>query len=216
MSVTHQILLLLFILAFFQLNVAQQSQSDGSSASSGSYAPAAQPQPQQQQQSYYGQSQQQQQIAEPQPQQVQYAPQQVQAVTPLPLFTMFPPLFTYAPPPSSYYSGNGVGAGSYGSNVAAGSAVSAIATGNNGPTYGPSNPNRVPPVVVTEFGFAPGTLPMYCGYNVNPLPVYNTPYKKCIPNHPMCGLLFTCILDVDPKTGQPYSVPWQNLPAFFA
>ena len=52
-----------------------------------------------------------------------------------------------------------------------------------------------------SFDFASGTPVLYCSYGVNPIPVYNTPKKKCIPYHPLCGLTFTCIFDIDPRTG---------------
>lgn len=52
-----------------------------------------------------------------------------------------------------------------------------------------------------DFSFAPGTLPMPCGYGVNPVPIYNSPYKKCIPNSPLCGWAFTCIFNLD-KNGK--------------
>lgn len=52
-----------------------------------------------------------------------------------------------------------------------------------------------------NFDFAPGTPVIYCAYGANPIPRYNTPYKKCIPYHPLCGITFTCIFDVDPETG---------------
>ena len=42
-----------------------------------------------------------------------------------------------------------------------------------------------------NFDFAPGTPVVYCAYGANPIPVYNTPYKKCIPYHPLCGITFT-------------------------
>ncbi|CAK5125503.1 unnamed protein product [Meloidogyne enterolobii] len=52
-----------------------------------------------------------------------------------------------------------------------------------------------------NFDFAPGTPVIYCAYGANPIPRYNTLYKKCIPYHPLCGITFTCIFDVDPETG---------------
>jgi hypothetical protein len=42
-----------------------------------------------------------------------------------------------------------------------------------------------------NFDFAPGTPVVYCAYGANPIPSYNTPYKKCIPYHPLCGITFT-------------------------
>lgn len=47
-----------------------------------------------------------------------------------------------------------------------------------------------------EFWFAEGTAHTYCSYGVNPVPRYNTPHKKCVPNHPECGIIFSCIIDV--------------------
>jgi len=44
-----------------------------------------------------------------------------------------------------------------------------------------------------NFDFAPGTPVIYCAYGANPIPRYNTPYKKCIPYHPLCGITFTVI-----------------------
>lgn len=41
-----------------------------------------------------------------------------------------------------------------------------------------------------------------CGLNCSfpttgmPVPMYSTPRKQCIPNHPLCGLAFTCLMDV--------------------
>jgi len=29
-----------------------------------------------------------------------------------------------------------------------------------------------------------------------PTPLYNTPRKKCIPHSPLCGITFTCVMDV--------------------
>lgn len=52
---------------------------------------------------------------------------------------------------------------------------------------------------IYDYTFAPGTLPTFCGYGVNPIPIYNTPYKKCIPNDPFCGLFYTCIMDVNER-----------------
>jgi hypothetical protein len=73
---------------------------------------------------------------------------------------------------------------------------------------------------IYNFDFAPGTSVIYCAYGANPIPRYNTPYKKCIPYHPLCGITFTvsflknqnnflnifqCIFDVDPTTGHVWS-----------
>ncbi|KAI6236137.1 hypothetical protein M3Y95_00125700 [Aphelenchoides besseyi] len=57
----------------------------------------------------------------------------------------------------------------------------------------PPNTHREPPV--THFTFKEGTPPYYCAYGL-PVPEYNTPRKKCVPNWVGCGIIFTCIMDV--------------------
>ena len=61
-----------------------------------------------------------------------------------------------------------------------------------------------------DFTFArdtPGFMCAYGSYSVKenqkriclsgvPVPVYNTPRKQCIPYSPLCGLAFTCLMDV--------------------
>uniref|UniRef100_A0A914HCC0 Uncharacterized protein n=1 Tax=Globodera rostochiensis TaxID=31243 RepID=A0A914HCC0_GLORO len=49
--------------------------------------------------------------------------------------------------------------------------------------------------VNSDFTFAPGSPGLACLYGF-PVPKYNTPRKRCIPDHPMCGIQFTCVMDV--------------------
>lgn len=83
-------------------------------------------------------------------------------------------------------------------------------SGSDSSIYGtnraPTPVNYAPAVNTNndDFTFAPGTLPMPCGYGVNPVPVYNSPFKKCIPNSPLCGLAYTCIFNID-SNGKPIS-----------
>ncbi len=61
----------------------------------------------------------------------------------------------------------------------------------------PSPPvsTQPPPAQEPVYGFAEGTAPGPCAYGW-PEPKYSTPRKKCVPYHPMCGIAFTCIVDV--------------------
>ncbi|KAL7078389.1 hypothetical protein ACQ4LE_002635 [Meloidogyne hapla] len=56
--------------------------------------------------------------------------------------------------------------------------------------YTPSNT-----VVNQDFTFATNTPGFACAYGL-PTPLYNTPRKKCIPHSPLCGITFTCVMDV--------------------
>nr|CAD2133329.1 unnamed protein product [Meloidogyne enterolobii] len=56
--------------------------------------------------------------------------------------------------------------------------------------YTPSNT-----VVNQDFTFAQNTPGFACAYGL-PTPIYNTPRKKCIPHSPLCGITFTCVMDV--------------------
>ncbi|KAL3088622.1 hypothetical protein niasHT_023240 [Heterodera trifolii] len=49
--------------------------------------------------------------------------------------------------------------------------------------------------VNSDFTFAPGSPGFACFYGF-PVPQYNTPRKRCIADHPMCGIQFTCVMDV--------------------
>ncbi|KAI6219835.1 hypothetical protein M3Y99_01635700 [Aphelenchoides fujianensis] len=72
----------------------------------------------------------------------------------------------------------------------------AQAQSNNPYATNQVNPYAQRETPVTHFDFKEGTLHTYCGYGVFPVPEYNTPRKRCVPWHPMCGIVFTCIMDV--------------------
>lgn len=76
-------------------------------------------------------------------------------------------------------------------------------TGQQGPSFPQTQPQTQsvqgpPPGTPAGFDywFAEGTAHTYCSYGVNPIPRYNTPHKRCVPNHPGCGIIFSCIIDV--------------------
>ncbi|KAI1717499.1 hypothetical protein Ddc_09936 [Ditylenchus destructor] len=83
-------------------------------------------------------------------------------------------------------------------------------SGTYGPTsqQGPVAPQPQPQPQAQSQGPAPGTPPgfdywfaegtphLYCSYGVNPIPRYNTPHKRCVPNNPACGIVYSCIIDV--------------------
>ncbi|KAI1709689.1 hypothetical protein DdX_11079 [Ditylenchus destructor] len=96
-----------------------------------------------------------------------------------------------------------------------GSSFQSSASGSSVPqsgTYGPiSQPGPVAPQPQPQaqsqgpppgtppgfdYWFAEGTPHLYCSYGVNPIPRYNTPHKRCVPNNPACGIVFSCIIDV--------------------
>ncbi|KAI1713165.1 hypothetical protein DdX_09237 [Ditylenchus destructor] len=61
--------------------------------------------------------------------------------------------------------------------------------------HNPPVPTKPPPEVEPFYTFADGSVMGACAYGLPP-PTYTIPTKKCVPYHPMCGVLFTCILDV--------------------
>lgn len=50
--------------------------------------------------------------------------------------------------------------------------------------------------VKEDFDFAPNTPGLGCLYGM-PIPLYNTPKKRCVPHSPLCGFAFTCVMDVN-------------------
>ncbi|KAI1716997.1 hypothetical protein Ddc_10135 [Ditylenchus destructor] len=61
--------------------------------------------------------------------------------------------------------------------------------------HNPPIPTKPPPEVEPFYTFADGSVMGACAYGLPP-PTYTIPTKKCVPYHPACGVLFTCILDV--------------------
>jgi hypothetical protein len=59
----------------------------------------------------------------------------------------------------------------------------------------PPMSTRAPPAAEPAYTFAAGSWQGPCFYGL-PVPQYTTPTKKCVPYHPMCGFLFTCVMDV--------------------
>ncbi|KAF7634832.1 hypothetical protein Mgra_00005725 [Meloidogyne graminicola] len=62
-------------------------------------------------------------------------------------------------------------------------------------------------VINQDFSFATNTPGLACAFaefykysekivERLPIPIYNTPRKKCIPHSPLCGITFTCVMDV--------------------
>lgn len=108
------------------------------------------------------------------------------------MFTLFPTINTIYFPTMSFFRQQQGYANDFVTNT------SPLSNNNFNSIRNQTNVEQKP--YVYNYTFAPGTLPTYCGYRVYPIPVYNTPYKKCIPNNPGCGLFFTCIMDANKRS----------------